>query len=221
MNIMRKLTAAFRGGLRESAEVVIDANGMRIFAQEIHQCENGISQSKQQLASIIAQKIKLKRELKQLQQGVALKEEKIALLLAQDKEEEALQLAELIAEKDPLIQRQKQQVQQIADYENNLQQKLKKMVNRLGSYQSEYQMLQATEHLQAAQRKLSTQSHCGQSSFSDMQDSLARIQQRHQQFADQEDAMEQVDAYLDGEDIMAKASVDSKARDILEGIRNK
>ncbi len=221
MNIIRKLATALQSGLRESGEMMVDANGMRIFAQEIHQCESGINQSKQQLASIIAQKTKLKRELNQLQQGTALKEQKIAVLLAQDKEDEALQLAGLIAEKAPLIERQKQQVQQMADYENSLQQKLKKMVNRLGSYRSEYQILQATEHLQAAQRKLSTQSRCGQSSFTDMQDSLHRIQQRQQQFTDQESAMEQVDAYLEGTDISAQATVDSKARDILEGIRNK
>jgi phage shock protein A len=220
MNIIRKLATALQGGLRESGEMMVDANGMRIFAQEIHQCERGINQSKQQLASIIVQKTKLKRELDQLQKGSTLKEEKIAVLLAQNKETEALQLAELIAEKAPLIKRQKQQVQQMTDDENNLQQQLRKRVNRLSSYQSEYQMLQATEHLQAAQRKLSTQSRYGQSSFTDMQDSLGRIQQRQQQFADQENAMEQVDAYLDGTNISAQATVESKARDILEAIRN-
>lgn len=221
MNIIRKLTSALQGGLRESGEMMVDANGMRIFAQEIHQCERGINQSKQQLASIIVQKTRLKRALDQLQKERRLKEEKIATLLAQNNETEALQLAELITEKIPLIKRQKQQVQQIADYENSLQQKLKKMVNRLSSYQSEYQMLQATEHLQAAQRKLSTQNHHGQSSFTDMQDSLKRIQQRQQQFTDQENAMEQVDAYLEGTNKSDQATVDSKAQDILEAIRNK
>ncbi|MCK5917774.1 MAG: PspA/IM30 family protein [Cocleimonas sp.] len=221
MNIIKKLATALQGGIRESGEMMVDANGMRIFAQEIHQCEHSITQSKQQLASIIAQKTKLKRALEQLQKGMALNEEKIALLLAQDKEEEALQLAELIAEKEPLILRQQQQVQQMVEYERSLQQTLKKRVNRLSSYRSEYQMLQATEHLQTAQRKLSAQSSHGQSSFTDMQDSLNRIQQRQQHFSDQESAMEQVDAYLEGADMSAQATVNSKARDILEGIRNK
>lgn len=219
MSLIGKLTTALRGGLRESAEVLVDANGLRIFAQEIYECEQKINQSKQQLALIIAQRIQVKRERDQLQNGVILKEKKIASLLEQKNEGEALQLAELIAEKEPILKRQQQHHQQLVDYENKLQLSLKKMVSRLNSYRSEYQMRQATESLQTVQRKLSTNNHYNQSKFADLEGSLDRIQRRQQQFSDQECAMEQVDAYLDESEVNGIIEEKSKAKDILEAIR--
>ena len=56
MGIIHKLATALRGSMRESAEQLVDANGLRIFAQEIHECKTNIQHSKQQLAAIIVQK---------------------------------------------------------------------------------------------------------------------------------------------------------------------
>ena len=219
MRIITKLTTALRGGLRETAEVVIDANGLRIFAQEIHDCETNVKHSKQQLASIIAEKARVKRELDHLSKHTKSREEKIILLLAENKEEEALRLAELIAEQAPTLKRQQQHYQQLQDYADNLQQSLKKRVARLSTYRSEYQMLQATDNLQSAQRKLSTNSNSTLSKFSDMQDSLSRIQQRQQQFSDQMTAMDEVEAYLDDSGF-ATDDTTSSAKEILEALRN-
>ena len=81
MRIMHKLATALRGGVRETAEVVIDANSLRIFAQEIHECENHISQSKQQLASIMAEKMRIKREIQLIEKGIGQYEKRMAELL--------------------------------------------------------------------------------------------------------------------------------------------
>ena len=35
MSILKKIATAFRGGAREIGELVVDANGTRIFEQEI------------------------------------------------------------------------------------------------------------------------------------------------------------------------------------------
>jgi len=217
MGIMQKLATAFRGGLRESAEVVIDTQGLRIFAQEIHECEENIKHSKTQLASILAEKVRIKRELDSLLKVAASREEKVAQLLQANNETEALRVAELIAANEPTLKRQEQHYQQLSEHASGLQQNLKKMVNRLESYRNEYHMLKSTENLQSAQRKLSTNSNSTQSRFGDMQSSLERIQQRQQQFTDQMDAMQQVDDYL-GEKNSGATNLDS-AKDILEAIR--
>ena len=90
MRIMAKIATALRGGVRESAEVVIDANGLRIFAQEIHECENHIRQSKQQLASIMAERKRVNREVKNAQTEIHTIEQRITERLEQDDEGHAL-----------------------------------------------------------------------------------------------------------------------------------
>lgn len=220
MGLINKIATAFRGSLREGAEIVVDANAMRIFAQEIHECEKSISHSKHQLATIIAQRTRSKRELDHLQSVSKGKEEKIAELLSQGREEEALKQAQLMAEKEPLISRQQAHYKKLLAYETSLQENLKKMVTRLESYRSEYQMLKATESLQSAQTELSSHRGCTQSTFGNMQESLARIQSRQQEFADQMSAMDQVDAYL-SDDYAEPSETESAAKDILESIRKK
>jgi phage shock protein A len=42
MNVFAKLFTAVRGGVREAAEVVVDTHALRIFEQEIHECESVI-----------------------------------------------------------------------------------------------------------------------------------------------------------------------------------
>ncbi len=217
MGIMQKLATAFRGGLRESAEVVVDTQGLRIFAQEIYECEENINHSKTQLASILAEKARIKRELDSLLKVSASREAKVAQLLQANNETEALGVAELIAESEPTLKRQEQHYQQLTEHATGLQQNLKKMVNRLESYRSEYHMLKSTDNLQSAQRKLSINSGSTQSRFGDMQSSLDRIKQRQQQFTDQMDAMQQVDDYLEDKDNVASSS--DSAKDILEAIR--
>lgn len=219
MGIINKLTSALRGGLRESAEEMIDMNGLRIFAQEIHDCETNIKHSKQQLASIIAEKSGVKRELDQLLKRDQQREEKITQLLDENKEAEALKVAQLMAEQAPMLKRQQKHYQQLKDYTENLQQNLKRMATRLSDYRAEYQMIQATDTMQSAQTKLSTNSANTQSKFSDMQESLSRIQQRQQQFSDKMNAMDEVEAYLDDSGLEVDNTT-SSAKEILEALRN-
>ena len=48
MGLIQKLTTAVRGGTREIIELAVDASGLRIFAQESHDCEGAIQQAKQE-----------------------------------------------------------------------------------------------------------------------------------------------------------------------------
>jgi len=222
MNIIQKLISLFRGGLRETAEVIIDTNSLRIFAQEIHDCEEHIRQSKQQLATIIAEKMQVKRNIQQLEKMVSQYEQRIVTKLNEDNNEEALQLAEIVAEKEANLDKQKQHHQKLLGYEDKLQKTLKKRVNKLDHYRSELRMAKATANLQSAQSKLSKQENSAVSHFGDMQDSLSRIQQRQQQFSDEIDAMEQINTDF-AHDITENANETSSAaaQRILERVKNK
>jgi len=222
MRIMQKIARAFRGGVRESAEVIIDANSLRIFAQEIHECDNHIRQTKQQLASIIAEKARVKREIDANQSSIEKIETRIDNFLENDDEASALKLATLMAEKEGYLERNQNHHKQLQDHVLKLEQTLQKIVSRLNGFQSEYRMAKSTGKMQNAQSKLASRSQGASAKFGDMQDSLDRIKDRQQQFSDEIEAMDQIDANLSGVSVNDDAiSTEASAQEILSRIKNK
>ena len=218
---MAKIATALRGGVRESADVVIDANGLRIFAQEIHECENHIRQSKQQLASIMAERKRVNREVKSAQAEITAIEQRIIERLEQNDENLALKLAQQVSGKESLLERNQKHAKQLEDHEEQLQQTLQLMINKLNNYRSEYRMAKSTGNMQSVQRKLSTHGNNVTSHFGDMQDSLDRIRERQQQFSDEMQAMDQIDANLSGVSTNQTDELKASAQEILDRIKRK
>ena len=46
MSILKKIATAFRGGAREVGELIVDANGTRIFEQEIKDAQDHMHKAK-------------------------------------------------------------------------------------------------------------------------------------------------------------------------------
>ena len=46
MSILKKLFTAVRGGAREAGQAIVDANGIRIFEQEIADAQNALQRAK-------------------------------------------------------------------------------------------------------------------------------------------------------------------------------
>ena len=46
MSILKKMFTALRGGVREVGESIVDANGIRIFEQEIEDAKNALNKAK-------------------------------------------------------------------------------------------------------------------------------------------------------------------------------
>lgn len=221
MSILQKLNSALRGGMREAAEVVIDANSLRILGQEIYDCEQDISASKQKLVLIMTEKTQVKRDLDHLIESNKQHEENILTLLEQANEEQAVQIAQLIAEQAPRLEQKKQHFDTLANYEQRLQASLKKMILGLQTFKNEYQMAKATENMQKAQSSLSQSSSGSVSRFTAMQTSLERIQEKQQESADKVEAMEQVDATLSIDPMVHLNGQKASANDILQRIKAK
>ena len=221
MSILQKLNTAFRGGVREAAEAVIDANSLRILGQEIHECEQDISSSKQKLALIIAEKMQVEREIKQLSTSNKIHEETITLLLEEENESQAEVIAQIIAEQEPKIKQKQQHFDQLKAHEESLQSSLKKMIFSLNSFKSEYQMAKATANMQQAQSALASSSMTSSSRFVAMQESLDKIQEKQQSTADKMAAMEKVNAALSINPIDQNHKQEASASDILQRIKDK
>ena len=215
---MAKIATAFRGSVRETGEAIIDANSLRIFAQEIHECENHITQTKHQLASIIAEKKRVERELKRHQKSIEQYEKRIADYLSQDDEDAAMSLAQQLTEKESFLQRNQKHCQQLQAHEDQLIATLKKMASRVASYRSELRMAESTGRMQSAQSKLANHSTGTLSRFGDMQDSLDRIQEKQQQFSDEMNAMDEINSKLNGTPTVDE-NLKASAREIIERVR--
>lgn len=221
MNIMQKLSTALRGSVREAAEVVIDANSLRILGQEIHECEQDITSSKQRLALIIAEKIQVKRDLNHLLESSKKHEKTIISLLNEDNEAQAAQAAQLMAELEPRLEQKQQHLDKLKSHEQNLQDSLKKMMMGLEAFKNEYKMAKATANMQKAQSALSNSSGSSTSRFTSMQESLERIQEKQQESADKMEAMEQVNATLSTDPMAQSNEEKTSASDILQRIKAK
>lgn len=194
--LLEKLATAVRGGTREVLETAVDANALRILAQEIYECESSLRESKHHLAQVMAEKLRLQRQLDAQQAQLAAKETAIRTCLEQGDETAALSLAEEYSQQETRLAQQQQQCGQLHAHEQRLLHTLKSTAHTLEQYRAELRMAQATQHAQQAVGKLSRHANRHSDKFARMQDSLQRIRQQHDAFDDQMQAMQQIDAYL-------------------------
>jgi len=75
MGIFSKLTTLARGAARESAEVLLDANAIRVFEQEIVDVEASIQLRKQAMSEIIVARKQIDREIESIQAIIGKREE--------------------------------------------------------------------------------------------------------------------------------------------------
>ena len=196
--LVEKLATANRGKTRECLEQAVDANAVRIMGQEIYEAQAQIRQAKQHLASVIADKLRLQRELSQQQQKQQTLEQTIREQLQIGLEPKALQLAETLATHEALLTQTQQHFQQLQDYEQRLLQDLKASSAQLEYYCHALRMAKTTQQVQRAQELMSQQLYSQSHDFSRIQDSLERIQSVQHTKADKLQALEQIDAYIKG-----------------------
>ena len=227
MQVINKLITIVRGGVRESAEVVIDANSLRIFEQEIHECDTAIHQSKKHLSLIIAEKIRLQRDVKELATQIDEREEQAVKALEQDDQELAREIAGLITEKERVMKLERNSLDKLDHQERSLKKSLKASVRQLNDYRRELRMVKATDNTHKATSKLTVDTANVGNRMMDMQATLERIRSSQQDKSDHFVAVEEVNGELSEqslEDKINKAGIDSDIMsedDVLNRLRSK
>lgn len=92
MSIFTKLNTLMRAGARESAERITDANAIRIYRQEIVDAENLLERRRASLASLIATRKDMEREITCTRQRICTREEQIVAIPPEERSEELLML---------------------------------------------------------------------------------------------------------------------------------
>ena len=226
MFIMQKITTAFRGAARENAERFIDANAIRIFEQEIFECEQAITLAKRDLAKVVAEKKQLERALSKRNQGIRERESQIEAALGKDMESLAEDVANWIVEQEKVAEEEKRAILRLSEHESKLRASLSTAAKRITHYRRELRMVVATQNSQQATAALKTRASTMGSKLMDMQDSLDRIRRNQEQFDDVEEALFEVEGDLEGaslDDKLKNAGIGKagEAKSVLERVRAK
>lgn len=81
MGIFSKLTTLARGAARESAEVILDANAIRVFEQEIVDVEESIQLRKQAMSEVMVSRKQIDREIESIKTIISKREEQARALI--------------------------------------------------------------------------------------------------------------------------------------------
>lgn len=201
MSLWSKLNTLLRATAQEPVEHLVDANAIRIFEQEIRDAEAAIVQAKYQLATVMAEKKQLRRHNQALAENIAIKEQQAVAALDKNDEALAQDVAALIAEDESLLQDQRKQADYLDQQEIRLKRQLRVAAQTIQRYQRELSLAKANRSAQKALGQLQGYSNGLSSSLQEMATSLERIQKRQNRAADMDEALQEINAEMNGEQL--------------------
>lgn len=227
MMIWKKVGTLFRASVHEPAEKLVDANALRIMAQELRETEQAMILAKRELANLMAESRQLERSSEQLTNTIALREAQAREAMDKHQDALALELAERIAEDDNLLQEQRQHGERLAAQEKSLRRHLQEAARTLQHYKREMSLARANDHAEQVVRQLGSHTVGLRSQMGELDASLGRIKERQARFADVNDALKELDREASGEDLDGRlqqagiATGKQDARAVLERLRSR
>jgi len=184
MNLMKKLLTALRGGAREVGEAVIDVNSMRIYEQEIVDAKSHINEAKESLTSVMAQEMRAKRDIANLEKTIETNEGYALEAMNKDKQELALEVADKIARLEDELTEHQQRQAQLAHQVDGLKAKVRDGEKTIAEHERQLAMVKTTDSVQKATVAISENISENQSQLNSAKGSLERIRKRQQETSD-------------------------------------
>jgi len=194
MSVLKKIITAVRGGAREVGEFVVDANGTRIFEQEIKDAETHLRKAKQDLTDVMAKQMQAGRKVVSIKNEIAEHENYAGQALQKDNEELALEIAEKISQLEIDLVEQETVHNSFLDHVKRLKDLVKKTERQLKDYERQLSMVKTTESVQKASAAITNNFASSNSKMISAKDSLERIKQRQQNTFDRLAAAEQLES---------------------------
>lgn len=227
MSILSKLFTAIKGGAREVGESIVDANGVRIFEQEIADAQKALQSAKKNLTEVMAKEMQTKRKVSAIDDSIAEHETFAGQALEKGDEALALEIAEKIAQ----FENDKAELQEVlATYSSSvvqLKSQVKEAEKTIKENQRQLSMVKTTESVQKATMAVNSTLSTNSNSMSSAKASLERIKQRQADRADQLSAAKELDNEQNGGDLKAKMAAagigetKSKGDDVLARLKAK
>lgn len=225
MNVWSKFHTLIRASAQEPIGALVDANGIRIFEQELRDAEQAMGRSKRQLACLVAEKKFLERDNDTLREAIGRRESQASVAIEQGHHDLALEAATAIADDENLLTRQQQQLERIRQQETRLRNQLQEYVRSLRHYRAELRLARASQSAGGVSQQLKGYRQGMTAHFEEMDQSIAHIQSRQQQFQDMDTALTEIDQDLSQRSLDARLKAagidtgDQQANKVLERIR--
>jgi len=225
MSVLKKIMTAIRGGAREVGELVVDANGTRIFEQEINDAQTHLRKAKQDLTQVMAKQMQASRKLESTKGAIAEHEGYAAQALDKGDEALAMEIAEKIARLDLEVSDETEVVNSFTTHVARLKELVKKTERQIKDYERQLSMVKTTESVQKASAAITDNFSSSTSRILSAKDSLERIKKRQQDTFDKMSAAEELmaeDSDKSLEDRMKAAGIGEQktsANSVLERIK--
>lgn len=225
MSILKKIMTAVRGGAREIGELVVDANGTRIFEQEIEDAKTHLDRAKRDLTGVMAKQMQAGRQLETLKKDIAEHEGFAGQALEKSNEGLALEIAEKIATMEQEQGDQQEVYNSFSQHATRLKGLVKKTERQLKEYERQLTMVKTTESVQKASAAITDNFASSNSKILSAKDSLERIKQRQQDTFDRlaaAEALEDENSDKGLQDKMREAGIGEQAtsaNSVLERIK--
>lgn len=192
MSILRKIMTAVRGGAREIGELVVDANGTRIFEQEIKDAQTHLNKAKHDLTDVMAKQMQAGRQVESLKREIEEHEGFAGQALEKGDEELALEIAEKIAVLEVDLGEQEEVFKSFSSHSARLKDLVKKTGRQIKEYERQLTMVKTTESVQKASAAITDNFSSSNSRILSAKDSLDRIKKRQQDNFDRLAAAEEL-----------------------------
>lgn len=194
MNILKKIISAVRGSARELGESIVDANGTRIYGQEVDDAKRHLEQAKRDLTLVMAKEMQAGREIERLQREIEKYESNGVAALNKGDESLAVAVSEKIAELEMELETQRNAKRDYADHVARLKELIKQADKTIRDHERELSMVKTTESVQKATQSISQSIGGGGSKLLSAKESLERIKKRQTDTADRMKAGELLEA---------------------------
>ena len=213
MSIFTKLITLFRGTAHEAGAAVVDANALKILDQEIRDADNALGRARDDLATLVARRRMIEKELQNLSDQASRYESSARAALSKGDEALAMEVAQRISELETDVTAKTPQLAEMKAAEERMHKTIASTHQRVETLRREIDVVKVNDSVQRAQAAVASQGAGASARLGSAADSLKRIKER-QMIAD-----EKFKAAGELEDRRTGADLDAKlqAAGILPG----
>ena len=213
MSIFTKLITLFRGTAHEAGAAVVDANALKILDQEIRDADNALGRARDDLATLVARRRMIEKELQNLSDQASRYESSARAALSKGDEALAMEVAQRISELETDVTAKTPQLAEMKTAEERMHKTIAATQQRVETLRREIDVVKVNDSVQRAQAAVASQGVGASARLGSAADSLKRIKER-QMIAD-----EKFKAAGELEDRRTGADLDAKlqAAGILPG----
>jgi len=197
MGFLSQLFTAWRGLVTDAGETIVDTQAIRILEQKVSDAKKPLNDAKENLAKLIAEQLRLERNIKRNEKTIRKYESYTIQLLDLDDEKMAEKIAIQIVDLEYELSTQQKLFEDYNSTINSLNQHIREAERQIKLMEHEISVVKTTERVQKANLVATT------NALDAASESLERIKNKQQQKSDKMEAAMELEREKSGRDLEA------------------